>query len=219
MLACECHLTTPLLDAAVTATDDVRVSLDQQTVTGSGDVSWVVRAEGRDVAAFEEGLGADPTVADHAVIGGDGRRRRLYHVRLSRAGREGTASACWTEANGQFRDATRDDGRWTVRLRFPDREAVRAFFECCADCDGVAASLKRLYESAETENRPYGLSRRQADALRVAFETGYFDVPRSATLDDLSAELGVSDNAVSERLRRGMRSVLAAALVESDELD
>lgn len=218
MLVCECHLTTPLFDAAVAATDDVHVSLDQQTVTSAGDVSWVVRAKGLDVAAFEEGLDADPTVADYAVIGG-GRRRRLYHVRLSRSGREGTASACWTEANGQFLGATRDDGRWTVRLRFPDREAVRAFFECCADCDGVDVSLKRLYESEEAEKRPYGLSRRQADALRTAFEAGYFDIPRGATLDDLSAELGISDNAVSERLRRGMRSVLAAALVESDESD
>ena len=215
MLACECRLTTPLFDDAVTATDDVHVSLDQQAVTKSGDVSWMMWAEGSDIAAFEEGLGADPTVADYAVVGGD--HRRLYRVRLSGAGRERTVSACWIEANGQFVDATRRDGRWLVRLRFPNREAVRAFFECCADRDGVAASLTRLYESEETENRPYGLSRRQLDALLTAFEAGYFDVPRSATLDDLAAELGVSDNAVSERLRRGIRSVLAATLVEADD--
>ena len=215
MLTCECHLTAPVFDASVAATDDVRVSLDQQLVAGTGDVSWVVWARGNDVTAFEEGLDADPTVADHAVIGGD-RRRRLYHVHLSRSGRELTVSPCLTEANGQFLDATRHDGRWTVRLRFPDREAVGTFFECCADRDGVTASLTRLYESDETGDRPYGLSRPQLDALRLAFNAGYFDIPRSATLDDLAAELGVSDNAVSERLRRGMRSVLAATLVESD---
>ena len=216
MLTCECHLTTPMFDAALRATDDVRISLDQQTVTSSGDVAWVVRAEGSDVAAFEEGLDADPTVADYTVIGGD-RQRRLYHVRLSRLGQEQTASSCWAEANGQFLDATHHDGQWTVRLRFPNREAVRAFFECCADLDGVTASLGRLYESDKTESRPYGLSRPQLDALRTAFEAGYFDIPRSATLNDLAAELDVSDNAVSERLRRGMESVLAATFAELDD--
>lgn len=216
MLVCESHLTTPVFDTAVAAADDLYVSLDQQAITDSGDLSWMVWAEGSDIAAFEEGLDADPTVAEYTVVGGD-RRRRLYRVRMSAAGRERTASMCWIEANGQFVDATRRDDGWQVRLRFPDREAVRTFFECCADLDGVAVSLTRLYESEETENRPYGLSRRQLDALRTAFEAGYFDVPRNATLDDLAAELGVSDNAVSERLRRGMRSVLAATLVESDD--
>ena len=216
MLVCECHLTTPLLDAAVAAADDVRISLDQQAVASSGDVSWVVWAEGSNLAAFEEGLDADPTVADYAVIGGD-RQRRLYHIRLSPSSQEQTASVCWTEANGQFLGATRHGDRWTVRLRFPDREAVQTFFECCADLDGVTASLKRLYGTEEADNRPYGLSRRQIDALRIAFEAGYFDGPRSTTLNDLAAELGVSDNAVSERLRRGIQSVLAATLVESDE--
>ena len=217
MLACECHLTTPVFDAAVTATDDVRVSLDQQAVAGPGDVSWTVWAEGGDVAAFEAGLDADPTIADYAVIGGD-RQRRLYHVRLSGSGREQTASPCLAEANGQFLDATHSDDRWVVRLRFPNREAVRVFFECCADLEGVTASLVRLYQSGEAVDRPFGLSRRQVDALRAAFEAGYFDVPRGATLGDLAAELGISDNAVSERLRRGIHSMLAATLVESNEV-
>ena len=216
MIACECNLESPVFDAAMTATNDVSISLEQQSVAESGDVSWVFWAEGDDIETFEDGLDADPTVADYSVIGG-GNRRRLYQVRLSQSGRDRTASSCWAEANGHFLGASRDDGWWTVRLRFPNRKAVQAFFECCSDRDGVTVSLVRLYESTETENRPYGLSRRQLETLRTAFDAGYFDIPRNAALGDLAAELGVSDNAVSERLRRGIRSVLAATLVESDD--
>ncbi len=215
MLTCQCHLTSPVFDAAVEATEDVSVTLEQQAVFESGDVTWVFWAEG-DVEAFEEGLDADPTVEGTSVIGGDD-RRRLYQVRLSQMGQSRSASHCWAEADGQFLGATRSDGWWTVRLRFPDREAVRAFFQCCSDRDSVTASLLRLYESDASESRPYGLSRCQLETLRAAFEAGYFDIPRDAALDDLASELGVSDNAVSERLRRGLRSMLEATLFEADD--
>ena len=216
MLTCQCHLMSPVFDVAVEASDDVSVTLEQQGVFGSGDVTWVFWAEGDDVAAFEEGLEPDPTVEEYSVIGGDD-RRRLYQVRLSRVGRKRSASTCWTEASGQFMGATRSDGWWTLRIRFPDRESVRTFFECCADLDGVTASLLQLYESDTTGERPYGLSRRQLETLQTAFDAGYFEIPRDAALDDLAVELDVSDNAISERLRRGIRSVLEATLFETDE--
>ena len=61
------------------------------------------------------------------------------------------------------------------------------------------------------------LPRKQAETLRLALETGYFDVPRDVTLQDLADELGVSDQTVSERLRRGIATVVDDAL--EDELD
>lgn len=215
MLTCECSLQSPVLDTAVESADDVDVTLEQQAVFGSGDVTWVCWADGDGITAFEEGLDADPTVADYTVIGDDD-RRRLYQVRLSQTGQDRTVSTCWAEANGQFLDATRDDGWWTVRVRFPNRAAVKAFFECCADLDGVTASLRRLHRTDATESRPYGLSRRQLETLRAAFEAGYFHIPRDTALDDLADDLGVSDNAVSERLRRGIQTMLEATLFGPD---
>lgn len=49
----------------------------------------------------------------------------------------------------------------------------------------------------------------------MALERGYFSVPRDAQIGDLADELGVSTNAVSQRLRRAMenltRNTLAVA--------
>lgn len=47
-----------------------------------------------------------------------------------------------------------------------------------------------------------GLTTRQRETLRLAADRCYFEIPRRATLADLADELGVSDQAISERLRR-----------------
>lgn len=58
----------------------------------------------------------------------------------------------------------------------------------------------------------FGLTPSQQEALAVALEQGYFDVPRTTTLVEIAERLGVSDQAVSERLRRGEKHLLRRAL-------
>nr|WP_255473553.1 helix-turn-helix domain-containing protein [Halogeometricum sp. CBA1124] len=55
----------------------------------------------------------------------------------------------------------------------------------------------------------------QRETLALAIRRGYFEVPRSATLSDLAAELGVSKQAVSERLRRALALLARDAVGES----
>jgi predicted DNA binding protein len=52
------------------------------------------------------------------------------------------------------------------------------------------------------------LTAEQREALSRAVEAGYFDVPRRTTLVGLARELGISDTATSQRLRRGVATVL-----------
>jgi hypothetical protein len=56
------------------------------------------------------------------------------------------------------------------------------------------------------------LSEQQYEALRTAFEAGYFAIPREITLQELAARLGISDTAASHRLRRGLQTVLGAEI-------
>ena len=48
----------------------------------------------------------------------------------------------------------------------------------------------------------------QAEAMKAAYEMGYFEVPRGASSETVAAELGVSKSAFLERLRRGERALL-----------
>lgn len=51
-------------------------------------------------------------------------------------------------------------------------------------------------------HREYNLMAEQREVLITAEEKGYFSVPRDAQIEDIAAELDISPNAVSERLRR-----------------
>jgi len=48
------------------------------------------------------------------------------------------------------------------------------------------------------------LSEPQREALTLAVRRGYYDIPRGCTTAELADELGISDQAVTERLRRAI---------------
>ncbi|WP_410766147.1 helix-turn-helix domain-containing protein [Haloferax sp. DFSO60] len=53
-----------------------------------------------------------------------------------------------------------------------------------------------------------GLTTRQREALSVAVELGYYDIPRCSTIDDVACELGCSASTASEHLRKAESHVL-----------
>jgi predicted DNA binding protein len=74
-------------------------------------------------------------------------------------------------------------------------------------------ALTALHALTPVESTPEAtLTDAQHEALVLAYERGYFDSPRGVTLAELGAELGVSQQAVGARLRRGIRRTLARTL-------
>lgn len=106
---------------------------------------------------------------------------------------------------------------WTFELRFPTHDALSGFHDHCEEA-GLPLSVNRIYRpsSAESPER-YGLTDIQYDTLLSALEQGYFTVPREITSKELGAQLGVSDQAVTERIRRGTTNILSHILVSPDD--
>lgn len=102
---------------------------------------------------------------------------------------------------------------WRLELRFPSHEALAAFHRECTD-RGVSLTLRSVMSRAVPDERTLesSLTEVQRRTMRAALEAGYFSVPREATLEDLAAEMGVSDTAVSQRLRRGLSTLVGATL-------
>jgi predicted DNA binding protein len=65
-----------------------------------------------------------------------------------------------------------------------------------------------------TVNSEVGLTAPQREALTLAVESGYYDVPADVTLDSLSELLGITSQALSERLNRGTKTLVEATLLE-----
>ncbi|MFC7057570.1 helix-turn-helix domain-containing protein [Halovenus salina] len=89
---------------------------------------------------------------------------------------------------------------WIQSGWFADRETLdsfRSFWE-----RNGRFQLRRLTPAADAGDADAGLTDRQREALLTANEMGYFEIPRTASLEDVADELEITASSLSERLRR-----------------
>jgi predicted DNA binding protein len=141
--------------------------------------------------------------------------------------RDGTAvyRARWVEAPDDLTVVVRETGgvalavarreghpRWVWDLRFPTRESITAFRDACTDRD-VDVRVRRIgTDGAYGVDPTQDLTAEQRAALELAYDRGYFEVPRRTTLSDVAAELNISQQAASELVRRALDSVVGRVL-------
>lgn len=118
--------------------------------------------------------------------------------------------------DGQLLGATGTPDDWEFELRFPDHGALSAFTAHCEDAQ-IPLDVVRIYNPAEPEAGAwYGLTEAQREALQLAARQGYYDIPRRRTTQQLADELGISDQAVTERLRRAIVALVNHTLVPAE---
>lgn len=103
---------------------------------------------------------------------------------------------------GVILEASGTHDNWQIRIRFMTREQFEAFRRYFDD-HGPPFRLTQLFPARHPRHTRGDLTPEQHEALLTATELGYFEVPRAASIEDVAAQLGVSGQAVSERLRRG----------------
>lgn len=80
---------------------------------------------------------------------------------------------------------------------------------------GAEVTLHAIQEYRADERPLDALTSRQSEVLRAAYEMGYYDVPRSASTEELAAELDLDASTVSEHLQRAEQNLLSTVLGES----
>lgn len=198
---------TPTLRADVA--EEIRVVPHSTTDPDTGKFFFLVEnADER----FEEELVADHTVSDWTLVAGSG-GTRVYQIRYS----EGTKllSPRVIELGGlMLEDRSNANWGWTVRLQLPDRAALSELWEFC-ESEGITFDLKQMFpQEGWGDGEPGGLTDAQRDALVAAYEHGYFEEPRRASLTDLADELDISPTAVGGRIRRGTAALVETTLLE-----
>lgn len=197
---------------ATTAEPEVSLQLTDILATDPQRPELTFWASGADLDAFDRALEADWTVTDIEIITDLG-DRRLYRARLTDEV-EVVCYPAWVKAGASQLSTSCEDGVWRNRLRFPDEESFDEVRSWCVDND-LSFQLYRLYtDTGSDEASGTTLSPKQARAARRAYEAGYYDVPRQSAAETLGEDLGVSGQAVSQRLRRAH-----AALIEEYLLD
>lgn len=173
-----------------------------------------VSIEAESVSVLDSALAADPTVADPLLVERQD-DRLLYRVQVT--DRALLLDGAVADRCGRIREASGTPTGWVLKLRLPTREALIGFNDECKQRD-ISVTVTRLRTADNTSSPLLGLTEKQQELLTVAYEEGYFDVPRGISQDELAAALGVSKSAISQRLRRAM-SELCATSFESPRTD
>ncbi|WP_336133584.1 helix-turn-helix domain-containing protein [Natronomonas amylolytica] len=123
------------------------------------------------------------------------------------------------ESQGQLLSAVGTPETWEFELRFPDYDVLTEFSTYCEE-SGISLTINYVYNPTEPDAHPwYGLTDPQREAMTLAVRMGYYDIPRGCTTKELAAELGISDQAVTERLRRGIVSLVSNTLVTAESAE
>lgn len=191
------------------AAEEIRVIQHSTTDPDTGQFFFLVENA---TDEFEEALTADHTVEGWTLVAGSA-GTRVYRIRHS----EGTKllSPRVTELGGLMLEVKSNaDWGWTVRLQLPDREALSDLWEFCEE-ENISFDLKQMFPGdGWADGRPGGLTDAQRDALVAAYEHGYFEEPRRASLSDLAELLDISPTAVGGRIRRGTAALVETTLIE-----
>ncbi|MFC4247280.1 helix-turn-helix domain-containing protein [Natribaculum luteum] len=103
---------------------------------------------------------------------------------------------------------------WRFEVRSEGQEAIAEFREYCQEND-IPIAITAIHAMLPIQGEGYELTETQREALVLAYERGYFDTPRETSLEEIADELGITQQSLSSRLRRGHRRLIGATLSSS----
>lgn len=207
MIIAELTLDHPLFEHTRTVLPEIEIEVQEAYVCVENFRQCLVQVDHHDFEAVETALRADQTVRDPVKISSTG-NHRLYRLTLTERGAEKDLLPVIIEVGGVQLNAVANAEGWQARIRVPNREAFEQIHQRCLDYN-IGLTVDRIRWETEDGSHPKtGITDAQHEALATAVECGYLEIPRKCSLTDLAAELGVSESAASERVRRGIKKAV-----------
>lgn len=199
-----------VLGPTLAAMPSLEVRIERQYALDPAQPIAFCWAHCSDLERLERTLATDETVDEFERLERTS-ERTLFRIRRSDSGVV-PAYRRWVAAGGELLSCRGTDGRWDVTMRFPDRESFAHYHEFL-EGHGVEFELNRLETGVEADRATETLTDSQREALALAFEYGFFEVPRESELSEVADTFGISTQAVSERLRRGQARLIEAYVI------
>ena len=119
------------------------------------------------------------------------------------------------ETNGVILDGYGSSRHWDFRIRFPEQVSLGEFNRRC-EAKGIDITLRSVYEPHRKNATVPQLTSSQRETLLAAHELGFFEIPRSVTMSDIADRFDISEQAVSQRIRRGTANLITDMLLDVD---
>lgn len=197
-----------VLGKALQNAPHLEVELDKMIPVDAGAIPyfWV---SGDDRSEFEATLEREPDLESFAAVD-ELEDRTLYRAEWDRS--VDSFVQTLVQSDVVMQEASGDAETWVFQLRFPDSHELSEFHTACRET-GVDIVVERMYNPIEPSVMgTRDLTADQRSLMELAYDEGYFDVPRQVTLAELGDQLDVSGQAVNERLRRGLSSLVETTI-------
>lgn len=171
---------------------------------------WASYAE---FTSIREALEDDPsvkTIVDETEFGGE------VHYQIEWSDPVQHRITTYVDKGGSIIKASATTEGWKLRIRFVGRDQFDTFRENLSE-QGYSYKLLELRQPDEPRVSVAGLTERQRDVLVAAFQQGYYKIPRETPGHELAAELDISQQTLSELLRRGTNKLIKSQLVTTTE--
>lgn len=199
------------LGRLVPVPEDARIELETLVTRGerSQPYLWVLAADiETTVATVRERTAVDLTVVevleDRALIALD--------WDIERGDLFSGIRAC----DGRILTVTGARDGWVFDVRFPEHAVLLEFRRYCEGHDIELTVTKIYHATTPATDGSFGLTERQREALELAVREGYYAVPRRCRTADLADRFAISEQALLERLRRGIVNLVSATLLSSE---
>lgn len=189
------------------------IEIERVVANDPDRITPYVWARTDDFAALEATFDDDPTVENLTMLS-EMNDERSYQ--MTWAGTIDRIVPLLTDHEGTITHATGSADSWSLRVLFPDREALSEAHNYLKEA-GFSLTIGAIYEATDDGHIQHGLTETQRETIIAAFEAGYFTVPRTVTQTELAEQLGLSHQALSERLRRGMSKLVESTLITSSD--
>lgn len=174
-------------------------------------IFWI---EAPEFDAVERALAEDHTVTDCSVIvESEGR----WTCRVEYSEDVTLITPGIVDAGGLTVEARSYSNGWLLHVQLPDHDALYAINEYATARDIHLDILELHADDDSDDRREYWLTEAQREALVSAYVQGYYDTPRTTSLEDLASSLGITSTAASGRLRRGSARLVEEALVDEED--
>lgn len=207
MIIAEYTLDHPALRETLDSVPGIDLTWEDSYRGLDGRIKLICWLDCDDYDALDAAVESDPTVDEPTVLAEVG-GRRLYRFDLVDEAAESSIVPTLVEVGGVHQAVTATSDGWRNRTRFPDRAAFERVYRFCRE-HGVGFEFNRIYERSERFGPEIPeLTDAQLATLIEAVDSGYLDIPRRSSLEELGERLGVSESAASERFRRAVKTLV-----------
>jgi predicted DNA binding protein len=183
---------------------DIVFEVDRVVANATDSVVPYVTATQGEFEGLTSLLETDETVEEVELLA-DAEEERVYRMVWTQEAQ--IIGYMVAEQGATVETATAKNDQWHLRVLFPEREGIQAV-DTYARENGYSLDLAQIYGVDTREQARFELTDGQREALVMAVENGYYQIPRDFSQGDLADELGISHQALSERLRRGTEDLV-----------